>query len=62
MAATSGEAVVERAPLALLVGAERFDADRARHAVRSPRPSVPAIGVAAPELGVCDALLVEAGS
>jgi hypothetical protein len=36
VAATSGEAVVKRAPLALLAGAERFDADRARHAVRAP--------------------------
>lgn len=62
MAATSGEAVVERALLALLEGAERFDAGRVRHAVRPERPSVPAVAIAAPDLRVYDAPLVEAGS
>jgi hypothetical protein len=62
MSATSGEAVVERALLALLDSTERFDADRVRRAVRPERPSVPAVAIAAPDLRVYDALLEEVGS
>jgi hypothetical protein len=62
LAATTGEAVVERGLLALLDGAEGFDADRVRHAVRPERPSVPVVAIAAPDLRVYDALLAEAGS
>lgn len=62
MAATSGEAVLERALLDLLESAERFDADRVRHTVQPARPSVPAVAIAAPDLRVYDALLAEAVS
>jgi hypothetical protein len=62
LAATSGEAVVERALLELLESAARFDADGVRHTVRPGRPSVPNIMMAAPDLRVYDALLGEAGS
>jgi hypothetical protein len=62
IAATSGEAVVERALLDLLESAARFDADGVRHAVRPERPSVPIIMIAAPDLRVYDALLGEAVS
>jgi hypothetical protein len=62
LAATSGEAVIEHALLALLNDAEPFDADRVRQAVRPERPSVPAVAIAAPDLRVYDALLVGAGS
>jgi len=60
MAATCGEAVVERTLEELLEGADRFDADRVRHAVRPERPSVPTVAIGAPDLKVYDALLEEA--
>jgi transcriptional regulator with XRE-family HTH domain len=60
MAATSGEAVVERTLGELLEGADRFDADRVRHAVRPERPIVPTVAIGAPDLKVYDALLEEA--
>ena len=62
IAATSGEAMVERALLDVLESAARFDADGVRHAVRPERPSVPIILIAAPDLRVYDALLGEAVS
>jgi hypothetical protein len=62
IAATSGEAVVERALLKLLESAEHFDADKVRHAVRPERPSVPVVAIGAPDLRVYDALLEEAVS
>lgn len=62
LAAVSGEQVVEQTLGELLEGGERFDADRVRHAVRPERPSVPMVTIAAPDLKVYDALLVEAAS
>jgi hypothetical protein len=62
LAATSGEAAVERALLKRLESAERFDADKVRHAVRPERPSVPVVAIGAPDLRVYDALLEEAVS
>ncbi len=62
IAASSGEAAVERALLKLLESAERFDADAVRHAVRPERPSVPVVAIGAPDLRVYDALLEEAVS
>jgi hypothetical protein len=62
IAATSGEAVVGRAVHKLLESAERFDADRVRHAVRPESPSVPVVAIGAPDLRVYDALLEEAVS
>lgn len=62
MAASSGEAPVERALLALLESATRFDAEKVRHAVTPERPSVPTVAIGAPDLRVYDALLQEAVS
>ena len=62
MAATSGEAVVERTLRELLEGAARFDAEHLRRAVRPERPSVPSVAIGAPDLSVYDALLEEAVS
>lgn len=62
MAATSGEAVVERALLKLLERAERFDAERVRQAVRPERPEVPSVAIGTPDLRAYDALLHEAVS
>ena len=62
IAATSGEAVVERALLKLVESNERFDAEKVRHAVRPERPSVPVVAIGTPDLRVYDALLEEAVS
>ena len=62
MAAANGEALVERTLAELLAGAQRFDAEQVRHAVRPERPSVPSVSIGAPDLGVYDALLEEAVS
>jgi hypothetical protein len=60
LAATSGEAVVERVLRKLLEDGARFDADGIRHAVSPERPSVPSVAIGAPDLRVYDALLEEA--
>ncbi|MEO7143054.1 MAG: IS21 family transposase [Bryobacteraceae bacterium] len=60
MAATSGEAVVERTLHQLLEQSDRFDAEHVRHAVRPERPSLPSVAIGAPDLRVYDALFLEA--
>ena len=62
IAATSGEAVVERSLRELLEGTDRFDADRVRRTVRPERPGVPLVSIGVPDLRVYDALLEEAVS
>ncbi len=62
LAATSGEAVVERSLGELLEAVERFDAERVRRTVRPEQPSRPAVTIGEPDLKVYDALLEEAGS
>jgi hypothetical protein len=62
LAATSGEAVVERSLRELLEAVERFDAERVRRTVRPEQPSRPAVMIGAPDLKVYDALLGEAAS
>jgi hypothetical protein len=60
LAATSGEAVVERTVHQLLEQSDRFDAEHVRHAVRPERPSLPSVAIGAPDLRVYDALFLEA--
>ncbi|MFZ1887780.1 MAG: IS21 family transposase [Candidatus Binataceae bacterium] len=62
MAATSGEAVVERSLRELLESAARFAAEQVRRTVRPERPSVPAVTIGAPDLRAYDALLEEVRS
>jgi hypothetical protein len=62
MAATSGEAVVERAVSQLLENGERFDAERVRRVVRPEQPSRPSVTIGEPDLKVYDALLGEVAS
>src|ERR1700693_942287 len=62
IAATSGEAVVERSLRELLEDTDRFDADRVRRTVRPERPGVPLVSIGVPDLRVYDALLEEAVS
>ena len=62
MAATSGEAVVERSLSELLEGGERFDAERVRRTIRPEQPSRPSVTIGEPDLKVYDALLGEVAS
>lgn len=62
MAASSGEAVVQRSLSELREGVERFDAQRVRRTVRPEQPIRPAVMIGAADLKVYDALLGEAAA
>ena len=61
IAATTGEAVVERALSEVLDSGQRFDAERIRRMVRPEQPSLPSVTIAEPDLKVYDSLLEGVG-
>jgi hypothetical protein len=61
IAATSGEAVVERVLSEVLESGERFDAERIRRAVTPEQPRLPSVTIGAPDLRAYDTLLEGVG-
>jgi len=61
IAATNGEAVVERVLSEVLESGERFDAERIRRAATPEQPRLPSVTIGAPDLRAYDTLLEGVG-
>jgi hypothetical protein len=57
IAASNGEAVVERVLSEVLESGERFDAERIRRAATPEQPRLPSVTIGAPDLRAYDTLL-----
>jgi hypothetical protein len=61
LAATTGEAVVERALAEMLESDHQFDAERIKRMVRPEQPTLPSVTIAEPDLKLYDSLLEGVG-